>query len=181
MCVILFPFYFLFPDTKLVGPLLSSPAKPLPGDLQQFVMGSGDEGVILVSFGSILSQINDQTIERMAAAFSSLPQRVIWKLDAGNWVMSLVDVLLLVLFIKFSVHKPRWTIKIKFTFLCSPCEKLVFDYKYCLRRNLNTLLSLLASKERFFCCLLWRLKPWSSCHNDNKASIRISKFETVRT
>ena len=33
--------------------------------------------------------------------------------------MSLVDVLLLVLFIKFSVHKPRWTIKIKFTFLCS--------------------------------------------------------------
>ena len=68
--------------------------------------------------------------------------------------MSLVDVLLLVLFIKFSVHKPRWTIKIKFTFLCSPCEKLVFDNKYCLRRNLNTLLSLLASKERFFCCLL---------------------------
>lgn len=128
MCVILFPFYFLFPDTKLVGPLLSSPAKPLPGDLQQFVMGSGDEGVILVSFGSILSQIDDQTIERMAAVFSSLPQRVIWKLDTGNWVMSLVDVLLLVLllFIKFSVHMPRWTIKIKFTFLCSRVRSWYF-------------------------------------------------------
>ena len=91
------PFYYLFPDTKLVGPLLSSPAKPLPDDLQQFVMWSGDEGVILVSFGSILSQIDDQTIERMAAVFSSLPQRVVWKLNTGNLAMSLVGVFLLVL------------------------------------------------------------------------------------
>ena len=48
-------FLLILSDTKAVGPLLSSPAKPLPDDLQQFVMGSGDEGVILVSFGSILS------------------------------------------------------------------------------------------------------------------------------
>lgn len=89
LCIINFcPNYsvplYLFPDTKLVGPLLSSPAKPLPDDLQRFVMGSGDEGVILVSFGSILSEIDDRTIERMAAAFSNLPQRVVWKLDTGN-------------------------------------------------------------------------------------------------
>lgn len=82
---------FHLPNTKLVGPLLSSPAKPLPGDLQQFVMGSGDEGVILVSFGSILSQIDDQTIERMAAVFSSLPQRVIWKLDTEGKSLHLGD------------------------------------------------------------------------------------------
>ena len=89
LCIINFcPNYsvplYLFPDTKLVGPLLSSPAKPLPDDLQRFVMGSGDEGVILVSFGSILSEIDDRTIEKMAAAFSNLPQRVVWKLDTGN-------------------------------------------------------------------------------------------------
>ena len=67
-------------DTKLVGPLLSSPAKPLPDDLEKFVKEVGDEGVILVSFGSILGEIDDQTIATMADAFSSLPQRVIWKL-----------------------------------------------------------------------------------------------------
>ncbi|KAL9988931.1 hypothetical protein ACROYT_G003427 [Oculina patagonica] len=71
----------LLPNTKPVGPLLSSPAKPLPDELVQFVQGAGDEGVILVAFGSILDEIDDRTIAAMADAFSSLPQRVIWKLD----------------------------------------------------------------------------------------------------
>ena len=72
-----------FLDHKMVGPLLSRPAKPLPDDLEEFARGSGDEGVILVSFGSILDEINDQIIATMAATFSSLPQRVIWKLNTG--------------------------------------------------------------------------------------------------
>ena len=67
----------------MVGSLLSRPAKPLPDDLEEFARGSGDEGVILVSFGSILDEIDDQIITTMAAVFSSLPQRVIWKLNAG--------------------------------------------------------------------------------------------------
>ncbi|KAL9988927.1 hypothetical protein ACROYT_G003422 [Oculina patagonica] len=71
----------LLPNTKPVGPLLSSPAKPLPDELEQFVKGAGDEGVILVAFGSILDEIDDRTIAEMADAFSSLPQRIIWKLD----------------------------------------------------------------------------------------------------
>ena len=68
----------------MVGPLLSSPAKPLPDDLKEFVRRSGDEGVILVSFGSILGEIDDKKIEIMAAAFSGLPQRVIWKLNTSK-------------------------------------------------------------------------------------------------
>ena len=71
-------------DTKLVGPLLSSPAKPLPEELEQFVSGSGDEGVILVSFGTILGEIDELTIATMADVFSGLPQRVIWKLNTGT-------------------------------------------------------------------------------------------------
>ena len=71
-------------DTKLVGPLLSSPAEPLSEELEQFVRGSGDEGVILVSFGSILGEISDQTVSIMADVFSILPQRVIWKLNPGT-------------------------------------------------------------------------------------------------
>ena len=74
---------FCFLDHKMVGPLLSRPAKPLPDDLEEFARGSGDDGVILVSFGSILDEIDDQIIATMAAVFSSLPQRVIWKLNAG--------------------------------------------------------------------------------------------------
>lgn len=75
----------------MVGPLLSSPAKPLPDELGEFVRESGDQGVILVSFGSVLGEIDDQTIATMADVFSNLPQRVIWKPNAGmldrNWCL----------------------------------------------------------------------------------------------
>lgn len=75
----------------MVGPLLSSPARPLPDELEEFVRESGDQGVILVSFGSILGEIDDQTIATMADVFSNLPQRVIWKPNAGmldrNWCL----------------------------------------------------------------------------------------------
>jgi UDP:flavonoid glycosyltransferase YjiC (YdhE family) len=83
--------YFILVDTKLVGPLLSSPAEPLPAELEQFVRGSGDEGVILVSFGSILSEISDQTIAPMADVFSTLPQRIIWKLDTGMVIRNFIS------------------------------------------------------------------------------------------
>lgn len=77
------------PNTKLVGPLLSNPAEPLPEELEQFVRGSGVEGVILVSFGSILGEISDQTISTMADVFSTLPQRVIWKLNTDGTRLTL--------------------------------------------------------------------------------------------
>lgn len=76
------------PDTKLVGPLLSSPAEPLSEEFEQFVRGSGDEGVVLVSFGSILGEISDQTVSVMADVFSTLPQRVIWKLNTGAVILN---------------------------------------------------------------------------------------------
>ena len=41
---------------------------------------AGDEGVILVSFGTILGGIEEATLKMMAEAFSKLPQRIIWKL-----------------------------------------------------------------------------------------------------
>ena len=81
--------FLCLPDTKLVGPLLSSPAETLSEELEQFVRGSGDEGVVLVSFGSILGEISDQTISTMADVFSTLPQRVIWKLNTGTVVLNL--------------------------------------------------------------------------------------------
>ena len=97
--------FLCLPDTKLVGPLLSSPAEPLSEELEQFVRGSGDEGVILVSFGSILGEISDQTISTMADVFSTLPQRVIWKLKTGTVVLKLVFILTLLNHL--SSRKPR--------------------------------------------------------------------------
>ena len=66
-----------------MGPFLPSPAKPLSDELEQFMQGSGDEGVILVSFGSVVGYnfgVNERILQVMAMAFSKLPQKVIWKL-----------------------------------------------------------------------------------------------------
>lgn len=93
--------FFILADTKLVGPLLSSPAKPLSEEFEQFVRGSGDEGVILVSFGSILGDISDQTVSVMADVFSTLPQRVIWKLNTGAYFTYSTWFILTVLFFRF--------------------------------------------------------------------------------
>lgn len=77
-------FIYLFSDVKSVGPLLAGPAKPLTDDLEEFVKGAGDKGVILVSFGSILGDIDNASVKAMAAVFSSVPQRVIWKINTGT-------------------------------------------------------------------------------------------------
>ena len=71
---------FQLKDTRVVGPFLPSPAKPLPNELDQFMQETGDEGVILVSFGTILGDIDEGTLKMMADAFTKLPQKIIWKL-----------------------------------------------------------------------------------------------------
>ena len=63
-----------------MGPFLPSPAKPLPNELDQFMQVAGDEGVILVSFGTIVGDLDEKLLQMMAEAFSKLPQRIIWKL-----------------------------------------------------------------------------------------------------
>ena len=63
-----------------MGPFVPSPAKPLPNELDQFMQEAGDEGVILVSFGTIVGDLDEKLLQMMAEAFSKLPQRIIWKL-----------------------------------------------------------------------------------------------------
>jgi len=64
----------------VVGPFLPSPAKPLPSDLDQFMKETGEDGVILVSFGTVVEGMEDAKLQMMAEAFSKLPQTIIWKL-----------------------------------------------------------------------------------------------------
>ena len=90
LLVIIITYLFLYDvlycfiiDTRVVGPFLPSPAKPLPKELEEFIGKDGDQDVILVSFGSILGEIaelNVPLLQRMADAFSKLPQKVIWKM-----------------------------------------------------------------------------------------------------
>ena len=62
-----------------MGPFLPSPAKPLPSELDQF-METGEDGVILVSFGTVVEGMKDASLQLMAKAFSKLPHTIIWKL-----------------------------------------------------------------------------------------------------
>ena len=54
------------------------------------MQSSGDNGIILASFGSIVSKIDKAVLSLMANAFAKLPQKVIWKLSEGNYYISSV-------------------------------------------------------------------------------------------
>ena len=71
-------------DTRVVGPFLASPAKSLPSEIDQFFQKAGDEGVILVSFGTVVEAISDSLLKIMAETFSKLPQKIIWKLKPNG-------------------------------------------------------------------------------------------------
>ena len=68
------------PDTILVGGFAVNPHPPaLDADLEQFVSGSGDAGIIVVSFGTLVRHYNVDLMKFMMEAFARLPQRVIWR------------------------------------------------------------------------------------------------------
>ncbi len=61
-------------------------SKPLPADLEEFVNGSGDSGIILLSFGSVLrgDQLPEATRDVLIRTFARLPHRIIWKWESGG-------------------------------------------------------------------------------------------------
>ena len=67
------------PAVKLIGGFFSTPAKALSKDLEDFVEGSGESGVIVVSFGIILNVYPKADV--LAKALARLPQRVVWRFD----------------------------------------------------------------------------------------------------
>ncbi|CAL4100362.1 unnamed protein product, partial [Meganyctiphanes norvegica] len=58
-------------------------AKPLTGELKEWVESSGDAGFIYMSFGSIIksSQMPEEYRQVFIKAFSSIDQKVLWKFD----------------------------------------------------------------------------------------------------
>ncbi|XP_076048216.1 UDP-glycosyltransferase UGT5-like [Oratosquilla oratoria] len=73
----------LLPSQVEIGGIQCRPAKPLPKDLSAWIEGSGNEGVIYFSFGSVArgSNIPQKYLDIFVAAFAQIPQRVIWKFE----------------------------------------------------------------------------------------------------
>ncbi|XP_072527922.1 UDP glucuronosyltransferase 5 family, polypeptide A1 [Salminus brasiliensis] len=67
------------PNVVYMGGFQCKPSKPLPNHLEEFVQSSGEHGVIVMSLGTLISQLPQDIAEEIAAAFAQLPQKVIWR------------------------------------------------------------------------------------------------------
>ncbi|XP_040822668.1 UDP-glucuronosyltransferase 2B14-like isoform X2 [Ochotona curzoniae] len=69
------------PNVHFVGGLHCKPAKPLPKDMEDFVQSSGEEGVVVFSLGSMVSNMSEERANVIASALAQLPQNVLWRFD----------------------------------------------------------------------------------------------------
>ncbi|KAG7237911.1 hypothetical protein INR49_031704 [Caranx melampygus] len=67
------------PNVVYIGGFQGKPSKPLPPDLEEFVQSSGEHGVVVMTLGTLLSDLGPEISEAIASAFASLPQKVIWR------------------------------------------------------------------------------------------------------
>eukprot|EP00058_Branchiostoma_floridae_P009835 XP_002595323.1 hypothetical protein BRAFLDRAFT_87560 [Branchiostoma floridae] len=73
-----FPRPFM-PNMVQVGGLTVRAGVPLSEDLEDFMQSSGNDGVIVVSFGSIVKTMSKEKREMFAAVFARLRQKVVWR------------------------------------------------------------------------------------------------------
>eukprot|EP00058_Branchiostoma_floridae_P003053 XP_002588541.1 hypothetical protein BRAFLDRAFT_220703 [Branchiostoma floridae] len=67
------------PNMVRIGGLHVGAATPLPKELEVFVHSAGEEGVIVVSLGSIIKTMSSEKRQVFAAAFARLRQKVVWR------------------------------------------------------------------------------------------------------
>ncbi|XP_078595896.1 UDP-glucuronosyltransferase 1-2-like isoform X2 [Branchiostoma floridae x Branchiostoma japonicum] len=67
------------PNIVQVGGLNVRAAVPLTEDIEAFVQSSGDDGVVVVSFGSMVKTMSTERQEVFATAFARLRQKVVWR------------------------------------------------------------------------------------------------------
>uniref|UniRef100_A0A8I5U4R9 UDP glucuronosyltransferase family 2 member B11 n=1 Tax=Pongo abelii TaxID=9601 RepID=A0A8I5U4R9_PONAB len=77
-----FPHPFL-PNVDFVGGLHCKPAKPLPKEMEEYVQSSGENGVVMFSLGSMISNMTAERANVIATALAKIPQKVLWRFD-GN-------------------------------------------------------------------------------------------------
>ncbi|XP_035698668.1 UDP-glucuronosyltransferase 2C1-like [Branchiostoma floridae] len=67
------------PNMVQIGGLHIGAVSPLPKELETFVQSAGNDGVIVVSFGSIVKTMSSKKTRIFAAAFARLRQKVVWR------------------------------------------------------------------------------------------------------
>ncbi|XP_035684411.1 UDP-glucuronosyltransferase 2C1-like isoform X2 [Branchiostoma floridae] len=67
------------PNIVQVGGLTVRAGIPLSEDLEDFMQSSGDDGVIVVSFGTMVHTMSTERKEMFAAVFAQLRQKVVWR------------------------------------------------------------------------------------------------------
>ncbi|KAM7158611.1 UDP-glucuronosyltransferase 2B31-like [Molossus nigricans] len=71
----------LLPNFEFVGGLHCKPAKPLPKEMEEFAQSSGENGIVVFSLGSMVSNLTEETANVIASALAQIPQKVIWRYD----------------------------------------------------------------------------------------------------
>ncbi|XP_063882996.1 LOW QUALITY PROTEIN: UDP-glucosyltransferase 2-like [Scylla paramamosain] len=76
----------LLPTQVEIGTINIKKPEPLPQDLEEFVGGAGEAGVILFSLGSIArsTHMPRKYKDVLLEAFRRLPQRVVWKYEGND-------------------------------------------------------------------------------------------------
>lgn len=69
------------PNVVYIGGFQCKPPEPLPSELEEFVQSSGEHGFIVMSLGSLVKSLPVEITSEIAAAFSQIAQKVIWKYD----------------------------------------------------------------------------------------------------
>ncbi|XP_025240585.1 UDP-glucuronosyltransferase 2B23 isoform X3 [Theropithecus gelada] len=73
----------LLPNVDFIGGLLCKPAKPLPKEMEEFVQSSGENGVVVFTLGSMITNMKEERANVIASALAQIPQKVLWRFD-GN-------------------------------------------------------------------------------------------------
>ncbi|XP_054584589.1 UDP-glucuronosyltransferase 2B31-like isoform X5 [Eptesicus fuscus] len=71
----------LLPNFEFVGGLHCKPAKPLPKEMEEFAQSSGENGIVVFSLGSMVTNMTEERANVIASALAQLPQKVIWRYD----------------------------------------------------------------------------------------------------
>uniref|UniRef100_A0AAV2JYY0 glucuronosyltransferase n=1 Tax=Knipowitschia caucasica TaxID=637954 RepID=A0AAV2JYY0_KNICA len=71
----------IMPNMVFIGGINCAKTSPLPADLEEFVEGSGEHGIIVFTMGSMVSDMPIEIAKRFFDAFRQLPQRVLWRYE----------------------------------------------------------------------------------------------------
>ncbi|XP_005908559.1 UDP-glucuronosyltransferase 2B31 isoform X4 [Bos mutus] len=71
----------LLPNVEFIGGLHCKPAKPLPKEMEEFVQSSGENGIVVFTLGSMVTNVTEERANMIASALAQIPQKVLWRYD----------------------------------------------------------------------------------------------------